>query len=73
MIFTDDPRTQHQKKPLRSTKRPCPRCKTMVNWQNSPSKPFCSDRCKLIDLGDWANESHSISSSAPLNDFNNEF
>jgi len=43
------------------TKLKCPTCSKDVEWSDKfPFKPFCSDRCKLIDLGDWANENHSI-------------
>ncbi|SQH74867.1 DNA gyrase inhibitor YacG [Shewanella benthica] len=44
-----------------TTRVKCPTCQTEVIW-NSESKfrPFCSDRCKLIDLGDWASEKHVI-------------
>ncbi|MFC1519792.1 DNA gyrase inhibitor YacG [Pseudomonadota bacterium] len=39
----------------------CPICQTQVEWsQESKFKPFCSERCKLIDLGDWASEKHAI-------------
>ncbi len=39
----------------------CPTCKKDVPWQeNQKWKPFCSERCKLIDLGEWASEGHSI-------------
>jgi len=39
----------------------CPTCQKEVPWDNtSPFKPFCSERCKLIDLGDWASEKHAI-------------
>ena len=39
----------------------CPTCETAVTWSaESPFRPFCSKRCKLIDLGDWADESHTI-------------
>jgi len=32
-----------------------------VEWNaNSPWRPFCSERCKLIDLGAWASERHVI-------------
>jgi len=40
--------------------RPCPICKTPVNWQESSAKPFCSPRCKVIDLGAWASDERSI-------------
>jgi len=40
---------------------PCPTCKTEVLMTPaSPERPFCSRRCKLIDLGEWANENHKI-------------
>jgi endogenous inhibitor of DNA gyrase (YacG/DUF329 family) len=40
---------------------PCPTCKKSVEWTDAfPFRPFCSERCKLIDLGEWASESHVI-------------
>lgn len=38
----------------------CPVCKKEVRF-GDPFMPFCSERCKLIDLGDWASEKHVIS------------
>lgn len=39
----------------------CPTCGKMTEWsENNPWRPFCSERCKLIDLGEWASESHRI-------------
>ncbi len=39
----------------------CPQCKKTVLWQKSSEfRPFCSKRCQLIDLGEWASEGHSI-------------
>ncbi len=39
----------------------CPTCNKQVEWsEQSKWKPFCSERCKLIDLGAWADGSHSI-------------
>lgn len=39
----------------------CPTCKKPVPWlPEQRFKPFCSQRCKLIDLGDWATEAHKI-------------
>ncbi|MFC3113979.1 DNA gyrase inhibitor YacG [Cellvibrio fontiphilus] len=39
----------------------CPSCKKNVLWNNDfPHRPFCSDRCRLIDLGEWASENHRI-------------
>ncbi|RLV58622.1 DNA gyrase inhibitor YacG [Parashewanella curva] len=39
----------------------CPTCQTEVEWSPQQQfKPFCSERCKMIDLGDWAAEKHAI-------------
>jgi endogenous inhibitor of DNA gyrase (YacG/DUF329 family) len=39
----------------------CPTCGKKNTWQPENSyRPFCSDRCKLIDLGEWASESRVI-------------
>ena len=39
----------------------CPTCGTAVSWnEESPFRPFCSKRCQLIDLGEWANEEKRI-------------
>ncbi len=39
----------------------CPTCKKPVNNQD-PDFPFCSDRCRVIDLGKWASGAYVISS-----------
>lgn len=38
----------------------CPQCRESVAWQDNPHRPFCSERCRLIDLGRWADGSYSI-------------
>ena len=38
----------------------CPRCGTVTNWQGNPDRPFCSPRCRLIDLGRWADETYRV-------------
>lgn len=39
----------------------CPTCKKEVLMTPAfPERPFCSRRCKLIDLGEWASEGHRI-------------
>jgi len=39
----------------------CPTCQKAVEWNDqSEQRPFCSDRCKLIDLGEWASGGHAI-------------
>ena len=39
----------------------CPICKAEVSL-DTPDMPFCSDRCRLIDLGKWASGEYRISS-----------
>jgi endogenous inhibitor of DNA gyrase (YacG/DUF329 family) len=41
----------------------CPICKTEV-VPGSPDFPFCSERCRIIDLGNWASEEYKISEPA---------
>ena len=38
----------------------CPTCKRELEWSESEYRPFCSERCKLIDLGAWLAEKHAI-------------
>jgi len=39
----------------------CPQCGTPVEWSSaSRFRPFCSERCKLIDLGAWASEQYRV-------------
>lgn len=39
----------------------CPTCGKPVTWnRESKWRPFCSERCRLIDLGEWLEESHRI-------------
>ncbi len=45
---------------------PCPRCGKAVEWSPASRwRPFCSERCKTIDLGAWASESYRIPGSEP--------
>lgn len=45
----------------------CPICKKEVA-EGNPYMPFCSDRCRLIDLGNWASEKYVISTSIQRDD-----
>jgi endogenous inhibitor of DNA gyrase (YacG/DUF329 family) len=39
----------------------CPTCGRSIEWSaQSPFRPFCSERCRLIDLGAWLSEKHAI-------------
>jgi endogenous inhibitor of DNA gyrase (YacG/DUF329 family) len=44
---------------------PCPTCGKRVAWtEEAIWRPFCSERCRLIDLGEWLDEGHRISEPA---------
>jgi endogenous inhibitor of DNA gyrase (YacG/DUF329 family) len=38
----------------------CPTCEKPVEWKDNLWRPFCSERCKLIDFGRWANEEYLV-------------
>ena len=42
----------------------CPICKKEVA-ADAPDFPFCSERCRLVDLGNWASEKYVVSTPAP--------
>ncbi|MFJ5378718.1 DNA gyrase inhibitor YacG [Pectobacterium sp. CHL-2024] len=47
----------------------CPTCKQAVIWdETSIYRPFCSKRCQLIDLGEWADEEKRIPSDDMVSD-----
>lgn len=48
----------------------CPICLREVLWKENPYSPFCSERCKLIDLGEWISEGYRI--STPVEEFESE-
>jgi endogenous inhibitor of DNA gyrase (YacG/DUF329 family) len=50
----------------------CPICKKEVEF-NNPEMPFCSERCRVIDLGNWAMEKYVVSTPARGNDPEEEF
>ena len=37
---------------------PCPTCRRQTAWQNNAYRPFCSDRCRVLDLANWASEKY---------------
>ncbi len=39
---------------------PCPRCGKPLTWEGNEFRPFCSERCKMIDLGAWANDEYKL-------------
>lgn len=47
----------------------CPSCGKLTPWStDNPWRPFCSERCKLIDLGHWATERYRVEGDAPAED-----
>jgi uncharacterized protein len=45
----------------RPARAPCPTCRREIPWsEESPHRPFCSERCRLIDLGAWLDQRHAI-------------
>ena len=54
-------------KPVKETQ--CPTCRKPGNWLAGEFAPFCSKRCRLVDLGKWLGEQHRV--SEPLNPENN--
>ena len=45
-------------------KRHCPICKKPTDSETDAEFPFCSERCRLLDLGNWSSEKYVISSPA---------
>lgn len=46
----------------------CPTCKKELNFYASEFRPFCSERCKTIDLGNWAQEKFAVPAEEQLRD-----
>lgn len=39
----------------------CPTCKRPIAWSEEfPFRPFCSERCRMVDLGAWLTGAHAI-------------
>jgi endogenous inhibitor of DNA gyrase (YacG/DUF329 family) len=52
---------------------PCPRCgKASPFSPENKWRPFCSERCKTLDLGDWAAERYRVASEEKLEDTDDE-
>lgn len=47
----------------------CPSCEKKFEYYTSKYRPFCCEKCKMIDLGHWFNEEYNIAgkSSLPTN------
>jgi endogenous inhibitor of DNA gyrase (YacG/DUF329 family) len=38
----------------------CPTCGKPVEWKENPFRPFCSERCQLVDLGRWVEGEYRV-------------
>ncbi len=51
----------------------CPQCHAVILWSaENPYRPFCSERCKLIDLGQWATGAYRIPQAERDNGMNED-
>ena len=51
----------------------CPTCRCKVEWKaENKFRPFCSERCKQIDLGAWAEEKYTIPAVNPTEDIDDD-
>jgi uncharacterized protein len=46
----------------------CPICRTEVEWEGNPHRPFCSERCRMIDLGAWIAGEYAVPAETPPSD-----
>lgn len=52
--------TRHPLRPMR-----CPICHKSIRREGNPWRPFCSERCQLLDLGNWMSEEYRIPGQGP--------
>jgi endogenous inhibitor of DNA gyrase (YacG/DUF329 family) len=52
----------------RSFTRQCPQCTKQVTWPDTATYPFCSERCRLIDLGVWAEGDYRLPGEPVVDD-----
>jgi uncharacterized protein len=50
----------------------CPTCNRQVQWQDNPFRPFCSERCQLIDLSKWVSEEYRVPGKAVPSEHSDE-
>ncbi|OQY17275.1 MAG: DNA gyrase inhibitor YacG [Desulfobacteraceae bacterium 4572_35.1] len=46
----------------------CPMCAASCDWEGNPWRPFCSERCRMIDLGAWIDEDYKVGHEPTNND-----
>jgi len=58
---------------VKTRKVACPACGETTEYSTTnPYRPFCSERCQLVDLGDWATEKFRIPDNTPPDMFEPE-
>lgn len=45
---------------MKSFEVACPKCKKKFLYHSSEFRPFCSEKCKMVDLGHWLSESYAV-------------
>ena len=50
----------------------CPICRRETPWEGNRWRPFCSERCRTVDLGNWASERYRIPDEEPLGEDDEE-
>lgn len=51
----------------------CPACGGPSRYaSDNPNRPFCSERCRNLDLGAWASESYRVGSTPPADEMGDE-
>ena len=45
---------------MRAMMHKCPLCRQETSWTNNPYRPFCSERCQVLDLGAWISEAYAV-------------
>jgi endogenous inhibitor of DNA gyrase (YacG/DUF329 family) len=45
---------------MKPLKVKCPHCKKEFEYYSSDFRPFCTERCKMVDLGHWLEESYTV-------------
>jgi uncharacterized protein len=51
---------------------PCPQCGRPSPQDHNPNRPFCSTRCRLMDLGAWVDECYRVPSEDPAAEISND-
>jgi hypothetical protein len=50
----------------------CPHCQQPTVWSGNPDRPFCSERCRLVDLGAWMDEGYRIPAGNSVADMDDD-